>query len=91
MKQLLSDSISKVAIYNKDQSDKSRYNRFIICNSCSGNPARYSIMQKSPKFEEFAESHIISLSKCISANQLEGEASYLNDVINLMNRISKNK
>lgn len=91
MKQLLSDSISKVAIYNKDQSDKSRYNRFIICNSCSGNPARYSIMQKSPKLEEFAESHIISLSKCISANQLEGEASYLNDVINLMNRISKNK
>ena len=91
MKNFMSDSVSKVEIYNKDKSDKSRHNRFLICNHCSENPTKFLVMQKSSDFKSFAEAHIKSLSKCISANKLEGDASYLMDVINLMNRISKNQ
>lgn len=89
MKKCLRDSVSVIEKYNKSLSDDIRGNKLLICNKCQTNPAKYAQMEASPYFDQRVKMHLDDLSAQIAKNKLEGDTSYIFNVIRTMNKISK--
>lgn len=89
IKKCLSDSVSEITKYSDSLPDEANFNKLLVCHRCNINPNKFSIMRDHPDFEDRAITHIKDLSGQIALNKLEGDNSYIFNVISMMNKISR--